>query len=45
MESNTKWGLLIQHRDAKITWISDFENHQIDIPQGQPKCSVPESNE
>lgn len=45
MESNTKLGLLTQHRDAKTAWISDFKNHQIDIPQGQPKGSAAESNE
>lgn len=45
VKSNTKLRLLTQHRSAKTAWISDFENHQIDIPQGQPKCSVPESNE
>jgi len=45
VKSNTKGRLLTQQRDAKTAWISDFENHQTDIPQGQPKCSVPESNE
>lgn len=45
IKSNTILGLLTQHRDAKTAWISDFENHQIDISQGQPKCSMPESNE
>ena len=45
VKSNTTGRLLTQHRDAKTAWISDFENHQTDIPQGQPKCSVPESNE